>query len=220
MMMKRFKKQLIIVCVILVLIGAISTYWNISRQRAIVEEQEEHIRRTYWRVNSSFGWDQRWQFIEGWDWNSLGTYMPLTVGDSEFFTCIYYNEFSLCIYIYILLILYERETGTMLPYEVVANYFSEEFEPDGSLRLYNNGRHPEMQAYVEWSRSGQRLGNPIEYLNHLINLYHEYVYLHKDLGFIEQHVTALSPQMLDALARAEADPDYVLDLTSLQRAGY
>jgi len=51
-------------------------------------------------------------------------------------------------------------------------------------------------------------------------IYSDYLQTHEDAGFVVQRWFELSPQMLDALARAEADPDYVLDLTSLQRAGY
>ena len=43
---------------------------------------------------------------------------------------------------------------------------------------------------------------------------------HRDQGFRSQPFFQLSSQIYDALARAEADPDYELDLTSLQEAGY
>ncbi|MCL2594738.1 MAG: hypothetical protein FWD83_04375 [Promicromonosporaceae bacterium] len=40
--------------------------------------------------------------------------------------------------------------GTGLTYEILEEYFAHEFEPDGTLRLWVNGRHPEMEAFILW----------------------------------------------------------------------
>jgi len=51
------------------------------------------------------------------------------------------------------LMLYWIDTGNLLTHEAIIDYFSEEFEPDGSPRLYNNGLHPEIESFVEWHRT-------------------------------------------------------------------
>jgi len=61
-----------------------------------------------------------------------------------------HNDSGLCVNLILFLRYYEHSTGTHLAYRTVVNYFSQEFEPDGSVRLYNNGYHPEIEAFVEW----------------------------------------------------------------------
>ena len=122
--------------------------------------------------------------------------------------------------LYLLLRFYYHRAGVYLSYEMVENYFSEEFEPDGSLRLYNNGNHPEIEAFVVWKWDGRRKEEFDDYVRRITGIQSTYFREHQDHGFEIQVVDDLSPQMLDALARAEADPDYELDLTSLQEAGY
>jgi len=131
------------------------------------------------------------------------------------------NEFGIQVRAYLFLKKYELETGNTLSFDTVLDYFSQEFESDGSLRLYNNGRHPEMQAFVEWMWEGMRLRDMITFVDYLhFNIYTNYFFENKDEGFQDQVFHRFSPQMLDALVRAYTDPDYVLDLTSLQQAGY
>ena len=203
--MKQFRKKLmVIVCIVMILVGAIFTHQYIARQREATIEQER-IARAYLEINLAFEWGGS----RGTDWDSLERYRPLEVE---------HNPFGICVSAYLLLNLYYRETGVRLAYETIADYFSQEFESDGSLRLYNNGKHPEIQTFVEWMRNITI--QPITYWLDIRNLYLDYSNTHKDAGFIEHHISKLSPQMLDALVRAEADPNYVLDLTSLQRAGY
>jgi len=131
------------------------------------------------------------------------------------------NSWGICMKTYLLLKFHERETENIITWETLVDYFSEEFEPDGSLRLYNNGNHPEMQALVEWWAGA--VGMEIvygfrEYLDRIGAIYT--TYRESNENFSDIILVELSPQMLDALARAEIDPDYVLDLTSLQQAGY
>ena len=135
------------------------------------------------------------------------------------------NEFGIFHRIYLILRMYYHQGGVYLPYEMLIDYFSEEFEPDGTLRLYNNGHHPEIEAFVIWMRNERRI-TPLErdqvsnYREALASIYGGYIDEHHENGFRVQNFGHLSPQMYDALARAEADSDYVLDLTSLQEAGY
>jgi len=131
------------------------------------------------------------------------------------------NDHGIKSWVYLLTIFYRNETGIYLSYELIIDYFSEEFEPDGSLRLYNNGNHPEIEAFVTWKWENRKRDEFREYLRRIERIQTTY-----NQGRREQGLESLgtfdhfSPQMLDALARAEADPDYELDLTSLQEAGY
>ena len=128
------------------------------------------------------------------------------------------NEYNINIYPYLASKMYESRTGTTLPYETVFDYFSEEFEPDGSLRLYDNGLHPEIEAYVEWATG--RYAELYEFIADIHELYSEYFQMHGDRGFELQNLKNLSPQMLDELVKKEADPDYEMDLLGLQQQGY
>jgi len=210
--MNDFKKKLIVViCVLIIVSGVAVTYQyvqNVERQREIAREialEQEKIADAYWRVNLAFAWGTS-RYL---DRDSLERYKPLEAGN---------NPFGIRASTYVLLLVYYHRTGTTLTYEAVADYFSQEFEPDGSLRLYNNGKHPEIYAFVEWMWN---LTGQIEYnWLRIRRLYIDYSDTHRDEGFVEHSIHELSPQMLDALARANFDPDYVLDLTSIQQAGY
>ena len=134
-----------------------------------------------------------------------------------------FHPYGIGMYNYIALQMYYHRAGTgiYLSWEMLIDYFSEEFESDGTLRLYNNGNHPEIEAFVNWMWEGQRGPELLRYWNdELRNIYDHYLLEHEDTGFEWIPFDYLSPQMIDAVARAEADPDYELDLTSLQEAGY
>ena len=45
---------------------------------------------------------------------------------------------------------FEDISGIVLDPTLLAEYFAEEFETDGSRRLYANGRHPEIHGFVTW----------------------------------------------------------------------
>ena len=131
------------------------------------------------------------------------------------------NDYGVNAIVYLLTRFYYHREGVYLSYKLVDDYFSEEFEPDGSLRLYNNGNHLEIEAFVTWMWEGGSKGEEFdEYVGRISEMLFQYLSEHRDQGFQSRSVDWISPQMLDALARAEADPDYVLDLTSLQEAGY
>ena len=145
---------------------------------------------------------------------SLGTFGPLFRNSEP-------NRHGIWVRAYLPLRFYYHRTGIYLPYQkAVIDYFAEEFEPDGTLRLYNNGHHPEMEAFVTWMWEDQRREELLEYIETIDFIYGNYFFDHQDDGFALQSFSQLSPQMLDALARSESDPDYELDLTSIQEAGY
>ena len=223
-MNKKQKKLIAIICIVVVIIGAVFTYQYIMRQREAAREiamEQQQIMIAYQRVNTlQFAY---WRFFVP-DPEDIAIYMPFREIDPEL------NRFDVDVYLYIFLKFYEQETGTALVYEKLIDYFSEEFEPDGSLRLYNNGNHPEIQALVEWMW-GERAGNFARIISEwssfyddVWRIYRAYMIEHADsfehIGCDIWHLRPLSPKMLDVLVRAYADPDYVLDLTSIQQAGY
>ena len=206
-MNKTRNKIILTLCIVVIISSVILGAFRIYEHRE--REAERRISETYLRVN----------ILQHAPYNSYptarldGRYRPLT----EYIT-FSSSEWGICVPTYLFLKFYERETGNTFTYEALIDYFSQEFEPDGSLRLYNNGNHPEIQALVEWRwelGSWQEFG---EYLGRIGDIFTVYQFSNESFSGILLH--HLSPQMLDALARAEADPDYVLDLTSLQRAGY
>lgn len=46
---------------------------------------------------------------------------------------------------------YRRQTGEKLSLDDVREYFSSEFEEDGSIRIYTNGNWPEIENYMNWA---------------------------------------------------------------------
>jgi len=68
------KKVIIIICIAIILVGAVVIYQHIVRQREMAIEQEQ-IRVAYLRLNHAFSWDSYWL---GWlDWDSMEEYSPL-----------------------------------------------------------------------------------------------------------------------------------------------
>ena len=128
------------------------------------------------------------------------------------------NRFGINPYIYIVVGFYNKETGKDLTYDRVVEYFSKEYETDGSLRLYNNGLNPDIERYVVWAQDNKE--GMKEYRYKLQGLYSEYLHNNRDKGFEVQAQYNLSPQMLDELIKKEANPDYEMDLLSLQEQGY
>ncbi len=142
----------------------------------------------------------------------FGKYIPLPTVDKET------NAYGIWMPVYMCIKYYEKETGTDLSYEMVRDYFSQEREPDGGLRLYNNGLHPEMEAFVDWMWA--HAGNAVDtYWRALSGLYSLYYFDHREEGFKNQDFSSLSPQMYDELAKKEADPNYEMDLMGLQQQG-
>ena len=217
--MSKTKKRIIsIVCVVAILAGAV---FGIMRHRERVREMEQRmVEESYLRVQGTINAIMRRVVFR---LRAMDSFHPLPEVRPET------NRFGIEVHLYLFLKFYERETGNVLTYETLVDFFSEEFETDGSLRLYNNGKHPEMQVFVEWVWEEGPMGPQgcewDDYFDRIWGIYRDYLRTHPQEfkhvdGHYVFHFQALSPQMLDALARAEADPNYMLDLTSLQRAGY
>ena len=59
---------------------------------------------------------------------------------------------------------YQEDTGVTLTFEEIEAFMSQEYEPDGSLRLYNSGLHPKIADYVRWFNKYVHPGNILEEL--------------------------------------------------------
>jgi len=219
------KKLVIAACIVAlvsgILYGGIQIHRYVSERREIEAAMEaerdakNEIADAYIRLHYAFRmggdpdiWGRETAYNVG------GRFMPLPgalSGD---------NPFNINVNTYLQIRLFYYLTNTLLAYETVVDYFSYVFEPDGLLRLYNNGRHPEIEAFVNWMWEERRIPEVRAFLDRTLIIYMTYVMDFEDDGFVRQDFRHLSPQMLDALARAVADPDYVLDLTSLQQQGH
>jgi len=223
------KKYLLIIGIIIILSSLLFIGYRINEQRredARMAEEQREIEETYRRLHYAIGRlsYNEWR-TDGWSHHSperleqFSSYEPLDLSQK--------NDHGIFFRQYLILRMYYHRGGVYLSYEMLLDYFSEELEPDGSLRLYNNGNHPEIEAFVTWMweekrgiRGEGRKGEFDEYEESLNNLRTRYAYEHSIDRRSLPIILDMSPQMLDALARAEADPDYVLDLTGLQQQGY
>lgn len=221
------RKYFLIVGAIAILIGIGFTGYRLHQHRQeemrMAEEQREIADAYRWLHYAMGIFNTRrrgnWDLADGWDpefLDLMSNYRPLD-SFSEL------NEHGIFSWPYLVLRMYYHRGGVYLPYDKLIDYFATEFEPDGERRLYNNGRHPEIEAFVVWMRAGLRNemeGEFSQYRSSLNRIHRDYFAEH-GITFRElPHLHQLSPQMLDALARAESDPNYILDLTSLQEAGY
>jgi len=226
MIMSKLQKKIVVAaCIIALASGAIYggtlIHGCIYRQRELEAKMEaerlaqQEIADAYIRLHYAFrmGVDPA-RVGRVTAYNIGGRFMPLPdILSSQ-------NPFGVCIDTHLQLMLFYHRTNTLLLYETVVDYFSQEFEVDSSLRLYNNGRHPKIETFVNWMWEERRLPEVQAFLDRAWVIYMTYVMDFEDSGFIVQDFRHLSPQMLDALTRAYVDPDYVLDLTSLQQQGY
>jgi len=209
------KRKLIMVSLAILFLAGVF-FGGILLHRYIVIQREMKAERliaeAYVRVNYIFGMglDPRREEAA----RVSGFYMPLSDAISS------HNPFGICTNRYMMLRLYYHRTGVVLAYKTVIHYFSQEFESDNSLRQYNNGKHPEMEAFVNWFFDGHRTLEVVEFWNSIRDLFFDYRLANPGNRIPAGSVGQLSPQMLDALARAVVDPDYVLDLTSLHQQGY
>ena len=218
-----WKSIVIVSGIIIILSGSLFTCYIIGRrEREAIEMEERRVRETYGRVNIAFGvvhitGNNRDSLIERGELAILPQYRDISRYLNPLEGLWVENRFGIMNNIYIPLRFYESRTGIYLSYEKVMDYFSQEFEPDGTLRLYNNGNHPEIEAFVNWF--WENLAEFYEFDREIELIYNIY---RVETGLIEVTglITEASPQMIAALVRAEADPDYVLDLTSLHEQGY
>lgn len=146
-------------------------------------------------------------YMQTWAFH-LGVSLPNDTG---------YNSFDECRteFLYIDLAYYTKETGEVLTLAEVEEYLSVEYEDDGTLRMYNNGKHPKIQAYVEWRTEGRRDDEVKKYreaLNSIYSAYTKETYIDKGLSAPNISLYDLSFQQLDELIKKEADPSYEMQL--------
>ena len=118
---------------------------------------------------------------------------------------------------YMTLELYKKETSNILTFDQVLDYLSQEFEDNGDIRIYTNGRHPEIAAYIKWARLFENVNLRNKYCTGLSFIYWKYASdVREHQVFPECSTTLLPIEMVDELIKKEADPDYELDLISIQ----
>ncbi|MCL2137854.1 MAG: hypothetical protein FWH40_10140 [Coriobacteriia bacterium] len=132
---------------------------------------------------------------------------------------------------YFFLNYYKNQTGATFEYDTLVDYFEDEFEPDGSLRLYNNGLHPEIEAFVDWAwvlkeegdRNGDRPGMSSysspwylrgfeDYIRNLMEIYSSYFHEQEDIVESDYFFYSQPLEVYDELIKKLDDPNYKLDL--------
>ena len=236
--MKKTKFIVVLITVMVIVVASLSGY-NLYRERTRQEEElrlereaereaELEIIHTYFRLHyaSSVMGHPDTFIIDEEGYRRMGSLsgpraenIHRTDGRYREIPPHAFNDHGIDVISYLLMKFYYNHTGINLPYELIIDYFSEEFEPDGSLRLYNNGNHPKIEAFVTWMWENRKGEEFDAYVRHITGIHSTYFRANRD-QFRLYALHELSPQMLDALVRAEADPNYELDLTSLQEAGY
>ena len=186
-MKKKNMPYLLLVMVLVVLVIGIGTYFK-------KQKKQEEIANAYFVVNR--------RFIDNVDY-----YIPFEPSS--------YTPDGVHVNIYLSIYLYGINTSGTFTYEDLVEYFSQEYEEDGSLRLYNNGLHPEMEAYIEWRESFPEEAE--EYRARINSVFAQYFFAHRDEGFENISFHCLSREMLDELIKKEADPEYEMDLMSIQQ---
>ena len=237
---KTSKQVITLLCIVALTVAMISVvivreYQEEQKSAVQARQEQETIADTYIRANYAFRFTNAPRYETDYR-ERAGAFVPLDVTED-------YNHFGVYYQLYLTLAYYEKMTGIVLEYQRVVDYLSEQYEPDGALRLYNNGLHPEIEAFVDWmwqcgeeqydnmtaqemfaiAPGHQASGTLVEleaYINSVRDTYSNYWFEHRDEGFEQKSFSELSPQMYDELVRKEADPEYEMDLLSLQQQGY
>ena len=104
---------------------------------------------------------------------------------------------------------YRKLTGSQLTYDEIVEYLSQEFEDDGEIRIYTNGRHPEIKEYIEWALEHQR--ERTGYISRINLISTNYRTSYGAPEWEDVFVEYRNRAILDELIKKEADPDYVMD---------
>ena len=208
------KKKIILIAssIILCLAMILGTIAIINFQQARKQERQremeaEELRAAFVIQNRAF-----WNLLYTDETNNRGQrgrYIPAIssfhhISEIEYIT-------------YTALVLYRSQTGSILTFEQVMEYLSEEFEEDGSIRIYTNGLHPEIAEFVNWREATMNSttgGLVIRYLSRLDGIY--FYYVQENESFPLGDLSLLPVEMLDELLRRAEDKDYIMDLTSIQ----
>ena len=151
--MKNMKKFMVI-AVLLITAAALGLYIKNS----IEKKQEQEIAEYYTTQNDAFFISDTYSYGV----NRIDCTVYRTLEDSNYDA-----------QLYAWVIIYEQETGNVLTIEEIEKYLSQEFEEDGTRRMYFNYENENIQGYVEfmkamWDKSTVQINTlPIEELDNL-----------------------------------------------------
>ena len=199
---------------VVLLVGAVSTLVGL-RIHQQNEQRQQEIAVAYLRVNYAAG-------MVVWSSSAYKVYIPYDRAQYG-----YYEDKDM----YFFLNYYKDQTGATLEYDKLVSYFEDEFEPDGSLRLYNNGLHPEIEVFVDWAwalrEEGIHTGDTPhmgsysspwylrgyeDYLNSLMDIYSSYFHEQEGIIELDYNFFAQPFEVYDELMKKLNDPNYELDL--------
>ena len=134
--MKNAKRIILILLSILLILGTVNWYVK-DKERKELLKQEQEIAHYYDMQNDAFFIST--EYISNNQSPLYEVYFP-------------YEDVRSRVDLYVGLLIYERETGNVLTLEEVEEYLSQEFEEDGTRRLYINYEEADIQGYVEFMR--------------------------------------------------------------------
>ncbi len=190
------KKILFVIAILIIIAAAVPVTLTIINDNKV--KYMEELRMSYSNQNVFFGG------VVGRE-GDFYKYKPINPDQPNF-------EGIAC-NLYMNLACYRKETGRSLTYDKVLDYLSQEFEDNGEVRIYTNGRHPEIFDYLDdWA--DRYLNTQIEYRSKLKDIY--LAYANDNAPFPTNKVLFLPVEIIDELIKKEADPNYEMDLKSIQ----
>ena len=134
--MKNAKRVILILLSITLVFITVNLYTKDKEKQEILR-QEQEIAHYYDMQNDAFFIAD--EYISSYQSPLYGVYYP-------------YEDVISRTDLYAGLLIYERETGNVLTLEEIEEYLSQEFEEDGTRRLYINYEEADIQGYVEFMR--------------------------------------------------------------------
>jgi len=203
------KKKAILTVSMLVFVAAaiIGTISIVNhRQERRQERMQEELRLAFRVQTKIFGDITYADLGSPIQWEVRERYMPINLR--------YPNISGIAYSTYIRLALFRKETGVDLTYEMVIDYLSQEFEDDGEIRIYTNGRHTEVASYLEWANDIRNDRIQRDWDIRIANLYWGYAWDNQPLPITDPRLLPI--EMIDELIKKAIDPDYEMDLTGIQ----
>lgn len=180
------KKWIAILCAVVVLIGSLTTVF-------ILKDRKDNMKNI--TVEKAYDYQFTYFSLRPTENDPDYVYLPFSEYDRN--------------YLYCFLAYYEQQTGNTLTVEEIKDYLSQEYEEDGTLRLFNNGRHPKILEYIKWATTDNHGVDMNEYLFLIVGLSTN---VKEELG-LDGKFENLTYASLDELMKKETDPNY--KITSL-----